>query len=107
MADEPVIIARPEGIRIPQSMFENNPVFPNFPQYEITTDGTTVWVNSEVCSIGRFGVMGIDVHSADATSCLHCTHQRTTAEDWETFKQDMLKYHSVHVSDEFKPERFR
>jgi hypothetical protein len=78
------------------------------PLYEITTDGVTVWINSETALLGRFGVLGIDIHDVDPTGhCLHCTHNRTTKEDWNLFQADMYEYHNVFVSDNYMPKRFR
>ncbi len=79
---------------------------PYVDKVEVSSDGQTVWVNNAFVNIGRFGRLGIDVHNADATSCLHCTHGITTVEDWETFKLKMLEHHGVVVTDEHKPKRF-
>lgn len=80
-------------------------------EYEITADGTTVWVNTtEGVCIGRFGRRGIDVHRApgDQTlgECLFCTHVETTLEDWKKFVWAMQRHHGVLVSDSFVPDRF-
>lgn len=84
------------------------------PHVSIQTDGTTVWVNNDRCCIGRFGKMGIDVHTdigADfqtgQSECLHCTHAQTTLADWKTFQSDMLKFHGVKVPDKYTPDRFK
>lgn len=82
-------------------------------EVEITSDGRTVWVNTQHVCIGRFGVLGIDIHRADIESqsekgeCLHCTHQKTTAQDWTTFQEKMRELHGVTVGDEHKPSRFQ
>lgn len=81
-------------------------------RFEITTNGTTVWVNGEQSLLGRFGKMGIDVHRPlDANGCdgecLYCTHEPVTERDWETFKVKMLGHHGVVVTDEYKPDRWR
>lgn len=74
----------------------------------IQTDGRTVWVHSdEGHTIGRFGPLGIDVHTADSTGCLHCTHGSTTVEDWRIFVTAMLLHHGVDIPDRYMPERFR
>lgn len=73
----------------------------------IESDGVTVWVNGSQGSIGRFGVMGIDVHTADTSGCLHCTHGRTTAADWDIFVAKMLEHHGVVVPESVRPLRFR
>lgn len=73
---------------------------------EIQSDGVTVWVHGPTGTIGRFGRNGIDVHAEDTASCLHCTHDVTTAQDWVTFQLKMLEHHGVVVGDEHKPVRF-
>lgn len=73
---------------------------------EITSDGETVWVNAPLC-LARFGKNGIDVHTADTSGCLYCTHDATRPLDWETFKAKVWEHHGIAVTDEFKPERFR
>lgn len=75
--------------------------------HEITTDGITVWINGEGALLGRFGVMGVDIHTQDMGECLQCTHARTTPEDWEDFKTGMLTHYGVVIADKYKPVRFR
>jgi hypothetical protein len=72
----------------------------------IVSDGTVVWVNRSTGCIGRFGKNGIDVHSVDTSTCLHCTHERATKKNWEVFKEKMLEHHLVVVTNIHKPERF-
>jgi hypothetical protein len=81
--------------------------------YDITTDGRTVWVNSAAC-IGRFGMMGIDIHvdiaqqmARESSECLFCTHTPTTRTDWDTFVQKMKELHNVTVPQKYMPRRFR
>lgn len=77
---------------------------------EISTDGITVWVNSEFACLGRFGRWGIDIHTGDPTSpteCLFCTHTQTTLLDWELFRTRMMELHQVEVPPDYCPERFR
>lgn len=76
------------------------------PGAEVTSDGVTVWVNGINGALARFGQSGIDVHSADTTSCIYCTHKPPTAQDWETFKAKVWEHHGVDVSDDHKPARF-
>lgn len=72
----------------------------------ITTDGVTVWVtNLRGFTIGRFGRLGIDVHNADSTACLHCTHEPTDQEDWDIFVLAMLKHHGVKIAPKYRPGR--
>lgn len=75
---------------------------------EVSSDGRTVWVNTSDGLIGRFGKMGIDIHSPGGDGhCLLCTHGVTTNEDWSTFVTQMLRIYGCAVGDEHKPERFR
>lgn len=75
-------------------------------QAEVTWDGITVWVNSAEASIGRFGRMGIDVHTADGSGCLHCTHAPTDNPwAWGQFVADMLTFHGVVIPAEAMPIR--
>lgn len=71
---------------------------------EVTSNGTTVWVNGPLAALGRFGPRGIDVHNAEGTGCLHCTHGATTLKDWDTFVEDMKQYHDVDVESAHIPE---
>lgn len=85
-------------------------VFEHVLPVSVSTNGVTVWVNSSTVLLGRFGMMGVDVHSADPKAgvhCLHCTHGRTNKSDWGVFKLAMLTYHGVVVDDEYMPERLR
>ncbi len=78
-------------------------------EYEVTSDGRTVWVNNVAC-IGRFGRGGIDIHkSLDAQIAgegeyLYCTHGQPTAEDWTTFQQKMKELHNIEVGDKHRPK---
>lgn len=82
----------------------------NQKEVSITSDGITVWVNSNKghC-IARFGRMGIDIHTEDtkvATKCLHCTHKPTTTKDWEEFKAKMQEHYGLEIPESHKPNRF-
>lgn len=85
------------------------------PEYDITTDGITVWVNGPYSLLGRFGKMGVDIHHAHepglwpmpASECLFCTHAQTTRQDWGLFVEKMLQLHGVKVPDKYLPDRFR
>lgn len=73
---------------------------------EVASDGTTVWVHVGGATVARFGRMGIDVHTADATGCLHCTHEPAgTWEQWRKFVEEVFVYHNVFVADVHRPER--
>lgn len=74
---------------------------------QVTTDGITVWVcDNNGNTIGRFGRMGIDVHSADSTRCLYCTHEPTISKDWDVFVVQMRKHHGVNIEPHYRPDRF-
>lgn len=82
-------------------------------EHEITSDGTSVWINDEqgMC-IGRYGRLGTDVHNDVAAQilgegqCLDCRrHTGDLAVDWDYFKASMLQHYGIAVGDEHKPER--
>jgi len=81
----------------------------------IESDGRTVWVAAAVdgSCIGRFGMMGIDIHRsmtdqiAGLGECLLCTHGMTTVSDWETFTRGMRDLHGVVVPEGHMPKRLR
>jgi hypothetical protein len=81
-------------------------------EHIIETDGITVWVNTAHECIGRFGQMGIDIHTtieaqaAGSGQCLECSHGPVSIEHWERFKVAMLEHYGVVVTDKHKPRRF-
>lgn len=81
-------------------------------KYEITSDGVTVWVNSdEGYCLARFGRMGIDVHLqpryAGENECAYCTHAKTTKMDWYTFKKETSRVHGIDIPEAYLPDRFQ
>jgi hypothetical protein len=62
---------------------------------EVTSDGQTVWVNGSNGAIGRFGVLGVDIHNEANDDCLDCSHKRTTIEDWHYFVEAMVRIYSI------------
>lgn len=78
---------------------------------EITNDGTTVWVNTELSNIGRFGRYGIDVHRTldaqlqGASQCLACTHGPTHLAEWRRFQLLMLEHYGIEIIDWHMPQR--
>lgn len=72
----------------------------------VESDGATVWVHGLDGTIGRFGRLGIDVHTADTAGCLHCTHGVTTSADWPAFVAKMQEHHGVTVGAQHCPGRF-
>jgi hypothetical protein len=74
------------------------------PKTSIQSDGRTVWVHSSLGhTIGRFGSLGIDVHTADSTGCLDCTHGPTGVIEWDRFVVSMAVHHGVDVGLEHMP----
>ena len=82
-------------------------------EVDITSDGVTVWVNNDVgYCLGRFGKMGIDIHSnpksvKEMQQCILCTHEQTTLGDGHRFIEGMRQHHNITVPDEYRPTRFR
>lgn len=76
----------------------------------VESDGVTVWVDTAVACVGRFGVHGIDIHreigDQSLGECLFCTHQETTVTDWLTFKVKMLELYGIAVLEKHRPMRF-
>lgn len=73
--------------------------------YEITSDGRTVWINGPLSLLGRFSRFGVDVHAemkADGTGgeCVGC---KTGTPDWALFKKKMREVHDIEVGDVHKP----
>jgi len=78
----------------------------SLPEFEISTDGVTVWVNGPEYLLGRFGRLGIDVHSATGGECQYCTHGDTSRFDWYVFCGAMAQFHQIDVPDTYMPVRF-
>ena len=75
-------------------------------EYQILSDGKTVWVNKPVL-VGRFSRFGLDVHKpeiCDGGHCIHCTTGLPTPADWETFVAAMVEHFDVVVPDKHKPK---
>ena len=75
-------------------------------EFEITTDGITVWVNGPGVCIGRFGPRGVDVHRsaeeqmAGMGQCLDCREEP----DWSSFVASMKEHHGVEVEADLEPD---
>lgn len=75
------------------------------PEFDIRSDGRTVWVHSDTGhTVGRFGPMGVDVHTPDSTGCLDCTHGATGPREWDRFVTSMFTHYGVRVDDEHRPD---
>lgn len=81
--------------------------------FELLSDGRTVWVNTSVCAVGRFGPYGIDVHRTlqaqmeGQPECLACTHGLTNLDDWRRFQSLMQQHYSVTIPDHHMPASLR
>ena len=79
------------------------------PTVDITTDGTSVWVNDSTghC-LGRFSPRGVDVHTdakkqlAGEGECLYCTHPPTPP-DWTAFVEAMRRHHRIEIATVYRP----
>jgi hypothetical protein len=71
---------------------------------QVISDGRTVWVDVEGFTVGRFSAFGIDIHTADASGCIDCTHTKPDRADWDRFVSGMLEHHEVEVSDSHMPD---
>jgi len=82
-------------------------------EVQISLSRDAVWVHaSDGSTVGRFGKMGIDIHSTvteqmnGASQCDLCTHGRVTAEDWTTFREEALARWGVEIPDDGFDPRF-
>lgn len=67
----------------------------------------TVWIHaSDGSTVGRFGRMGVDLHTtaqeqvAGASQCRLCTHGRSTVNDWKLFREKALEWWGVAVPED-------
>lgn len=80
--------------------------------YQVVSDGRTVWVNAPDGNLARFGLGGIDVHREPALqaaegACLFCTGDFTTQKDWAVFVDKVRELHGVEVEEQHRPVRLR
>ena len=67
--------------------------------FEITTDGKTVWINTPGVCLGRFSKTGVDVHKTaedhleTGAGCLQCDQ----IPNWDRFVAAMEKHHGIDV----------
>lgn len=71
---------------------------------EISTDGSTVWVNGPTALLGRFSRMGVDVHIGGVCAGEGCVPGPCTIDHWRLFQVKMIVEHRVRVSDAWMPE---
>lgn len=75
------------------------------PEFDVRSDGRTVWVDAATgFTVARFGRLGVDVHTPDATACLDCTHGPTGPVEWDRFVASVRHHYGVVVSDEHRPD---
>ncbi|MBQ68890.1 hypothetical protein CL689_02390 [Candidatus Saccharibacteria bacterium] len=82
-------------------------------EFQISLSRDAVWVHaSDGSTVGRFGKMGIDIHSTvaeqmnGASQCDLCTHGRVTSEDWATFRKEALARWGIEIPDDAFDPRF-
>lgn len=84
-------------------------------EYEVQLSASrdAVWVHaSDGSTVGRFGKMGIDIHSSvtdqmnGASQCDLCTHGLVTAQDWATFRKEASARWGVKIPEEAFDSRF-
>jgi hypothetical protein len=69
----------------------------------VESDGRTVWVHLDGFTVGRFSSFGIDLHTADASGCIDCTHEKPMIRDWFRFQSGVLRHYGIVVTDDHKP----
>lgn len=74
---------------------------------QVRSDGKTVWVDVGGHTVGRFSRFGIDIHTADSSGCIDCTHVEPDTRGWIRFQGGMLAHHDVVVPDKHRPEFLR
>lgn len=75
--------------------------------YELKTDGLTVWVNNLVC-VARFGGTGYEVNNGMMIFAKRGSgvEGATTESDWEGFIRDVNQCLDVQIPEGYKPARF-
>lgn len=83
-------------------------------EYELQLSETrnALWIHaSDGSTVGRFGRMGVDLHTTISEQlegkpqCRLCTHGRPTKEDWRLFRDKAYEWWGVVVpEDAFDPQ---
>jgi len=63
----------------------------------VRSDGRTVWVDVDGYTVGRFSQFGIDLHTADSSGCIDCTHERPDIQGWFRFVNGILDNYRVEI----------
>lgn len=73
-------------------------------QYEISSDGNTVWVNGSIC-VGRFCRHGIDVDESIVAKMTTSAYPEggMRLADWRVFQTLMRDHYNVEVDDRHAP----
>lgn len=73
-------------------------------EIQLSANRNTVWILApDGSTVGRFGRMGIDLHTtiseqiAGAPQCRLCTHGQSTLADWALFREKALEWWGVEV----------
>ena len=79
--------------------------------HDVSSDGTSVWVNGVGGLLGRFGRAGIDIHQPlseqqEKGECLFCTHALTSPSDWDLFVAKMKEHFGIEVPAKHMPTTF-
>lgn len=72
--------------------------------YELAPTRKAVWVHaSDGSTVGRFGRMGIDIHTsiteqmAGSPECRLCTHAQVSEEDWSLFRSKAKEFWGLDI----------
>lgn len=89
-------------------------------QFEVSTDGTTVWVNGSMGCLARFGRHAMEIAAPtvpfeDVTEAYYSTRWDTSRgapgtfskRDWQEFKKKVLDFHGFEIADEHMPQHLR
>ncbi len=76
-------------------------------EIQLSEARNAVWIHaSDGSTVGRFGRMGIDLHTtvteqmAGMPQCRLCTHGQPKAADWALFRERALEWWGVEVPDD-------
>ena len=81
-------------------------------KFDISTDGTVVWVNAEKC-LGRFCRFGMEIFARErggmsfCAGAVHTPTSESTQEDWAIFVQQMKSIHDIDVPEKWMPRRLK
>lgn len=80
--------------------------------YEVSSDGETVWVNGIVGCVARFGPTGYDWNNGDTVGAAKgsetfgfSTRRQTNTKDWKSFVGMVEEMFEIALSDSHRPTR--